>query len=189
MIPQQAENEQFYRDLVNAQRGLYAYIVRLLPSVADANDVLQETNVVLLRKQKEFRPGENFNAWAAGIARFQVMAFRRDAGRERLVFSEPLLDDLAARGADRIERTNVMFEAMELCRERLSPPDRELLDYRYADNLAVASIAQQLGRTPRAISQALYRIRITLLECIEQSVGSQSPNSPPSSRESENVRE
>ncbi len=189
MIPPQAENEQFYRDLVNAQRGLYAYIVRLLPNTTDANDVLQETNVVLLRKQKEFRPDENFNAWAAGIARFQVMAFRRDAGRERLVFSEPLLDDLAARGVARIERTNVMFEAMELCREKLSEGDRELLDFRYADSLAVANIAEQLGRTPRAISQALYRIRITLLECIEQSLGSQSPNSPQSSQESDNARE
>lgn len=166
------DEEQFYRDLVNAQRGLYAFIVRLIPHAEDANDVLQETNVVILRKQKDFRVGESFDAWAAGIARYQVLAFRRDAGRERLVFSEPLLDKLAARGVPTVNRINVMFEAMELCRKKLSEADRQLLDYRYSDSLTVAEIANSLGRTPKAISQSLYRIRITLLECIERTASS-----------------
>ncbi len=173
MASPQAENEQFYRDLVGAQRGLYAYIVRMVPNVADANDVLQETNLVLLRKQGEFRPGADFNAWAAGIARFQVLAFRRDAGRNRLVFGNELLDRLAERGVEKIDRANVLFEAMELCREKLSEPDRQLLDFRYDDGQAVAEIAEQLGRSPRAVSQALYRIRMTLLECIEQTLNAQ----------------
>jgi RNA polymerase sigma-70 factor, ECF subfamily len=167
MIPH-VDEEQFYRDLMNAQRGLYAFIVRLIPHAEDANDVLQETNVVLLSKKKEFRVGENFNAWAAGIARFQVLAFRRDAGRNRVVFSEPLLDQLAAKGVLTADRMNVMFEAMELCRNKLDEAERQLLDFRYSEGLSVAEIAKNLGRTPRAITQSLYRIRITLLECIER---------------------
>jgi RNA polymerase sigma-70 factor, ECF subfamily len=168
-----SEENEFCCKLVNVQQGLFTYILRLLPNVADANDVLQKTNVVILGKQKEFRAGGDFNAWVAGIARYQVLAFRRDAQRDRLVFRDQLLDQLADQGTARISGTNLLFEALELCRSKLSPSDRELLEYRYAENLPAAAIAENLGRSPHAVSQALYRIRIALLECIEKAVGSQ----------------
>ena len=141
--------------------------------VADASDVLQKTNVVLLRRQKDFRAGADFNAWAAGIARRQVLEFYRDASRDRLVFREELLDRLADRGIGQIGSTNVMFDAMQLCRGKLSEADQQLLDYRYSDDSPVTKIAEKLGRTPHAISQSLYRIRVVLLECIEQALNSQ----------------
>ena len=166
----QRDNEAFYRSLIDAQRGLYAYILRLLPNPTDANDVLQETNLVIIGKQSEFRTGANFIAWAAGIARYQVLAFRRDAGRERLVFGDQLVDQLATRGVVQTDKLGIMFEALEHCRAKLSGPDLRLLDSRYGENLSVAEIAAKVGRSPRAISQALYRIRITLLECIQQVV-------------------
>ena len=169
----QQYDEEFGRRLVNAQRGLFGYILRLLPNATDANDVLQETNVVILRKQQEFCVGADFNAWAAGIARHQVLAHRRDASRNRLVFSEQLLDQLAARHITEIGNTDVMFEAMELCRVKLSEADRQLLECRYADNLPVTEIAYRTGRTPHAVSQSLYRIRTALLECIQLVLASQ----------------
>jgi RNA polymerase sigma-70 factor, ECF subfamily len=172
-------DEEFCRQLVDAQRGLFGYILRLLPDATDARDVLQETNAVILRKEQEFRPGADFNAWAAGIARRQVLAFRRDASRSRLVFSEQLLDQLAARHAPRIGDIDVMFEAMELCRARLSQSDQRLLESRYTDDVSVAEIASQTGRAPHAVSQSLYRIRVTLLECIQLVLAAQkSANGP-----------
>jgi RNA polymerase sigma-70 factor, ECF subfamily len=169
----QNDNEEFYCRLVDAQRTLYAYILRLLPNAADANDVLQETNMVLMRRRNDFRPGAEFVAWAAGVARFQVLAFRRDAGRQRLVFGEPLLDQLAAREAVKADTLDAMFTALERCRAKLSAADCRLLDSRYGENLSVTEIAERDGRSPRAISQALYRIRVLLLDCIQQVVRSQ----------------
>lgn len=170
-MPRQLDNEEFCRKLVDAQRGLYAFIVRLVPRFVDANDVLQKTNLVLLGKQREFHAEGNFNAWAAGIARNQVLAFCRDARRDRLVFSEEIIGQIADRGLDRIGDADILFEAMELRREKLGEADRELLDFRYNDNLSVGNIAETLGRSPHAVSQALYRIRTTLLECIRQKLG------------------
>ena len=172
-MSRQSENEEFHRNMLNAQRGLYAYIVRLMPNVTDASDVLQKTNVVMLSRQKDFRTGADFNAWAAGIARYQVLAYRRDARRGRLVFREELLDQLADRGVAQISSTNVVFDAMQLCRGKLSEADQQLLDCRYAENLPVTKIAENLGRSPHAISQALYRIRVALLGCIQQVLSSQ----------------
>jgi RNA polymerase sigma-70 factor, ECF subfamily len=165
------DHDEFCRGLADVQRTLYAYILRLLPNAADANDVLQETNLVLIRKQDEFRSGSDFLAWAVGIARYQVLAFRRDEGRDRLVFGDRLFDQLANRGAVKSGTLDVMFEALNLCREKLSEADRTMLESRYGDDLSVTNIAKTLGRSPRAISQALYRIRVTLLECVQQALG------------------
>jgi RNA polymerase sigma-70 factor, ECF subfamily len=173
VMSRQQHDEEFCRRLVDVQRGLFGYILRLLPDATDASDVLQETNAVILRKEQEFRAGTDFAAWAAGIARHQVLAFRRDVRRERLVFSDQLLDQLATRTPPQSDDADAMFEAMELCRVRLTEADQWLLESRYADNVSVAEIARTTGRTPHAVSQSLYRIRLTLLQCIQLVLASQ----------------
>jgi RNA polymerase sigma-70 factor, ECF subfamily len=159
-------NEVVQQNLVDAQRGLYTYILRLLPNAADANDVLQETNLVILRKQAEFRPGTNFAAWAATIAHNQVLLFRLRMRRERLFFDERLINQLALSGVARVGNLNPMVEALDRCKNKLNLVDQELLEKRYGDGLTVPQLAATVGRAPRAISQALYRIRIALMECI-----------------------
>ena len=152
--------------------GLYTYILRLLPNAADANDVLQETNLVVLRKQSEFQPGTNFAAWAAKIAHNQVLSFRLKKYRERLFFDEPLIHQLAVSGVSRIGNLNPMVEALDSCKEKLSVVDQELLERRYGDGLTVTQLAATAGRAPRATSQALYRIRVALMGCIQQFLAS-----------------
>ncbi|HVJ69575.1 MAG TPA: sigma factor, partial [Caulifigura sp.] len=58
------------------QRRLFAYIMSLVRSPNDAEDILQEVNVVLWRKRDDFHAGTDFLAWAFRISRTQVMAFR-----------------------------------------------------------------------------------------------------------------
>ena len=87
--------EQFVQQLTACQTMLYAYILMLLPSHDDADDVLQETNLVLWRKADEFVDGTEFGAWACRVAHFQVRAWLRDAQRDRHVFDPELLGSLA----------------------------------------------------------------------------------------------
>lgn len=167
------QNESVLQELVDSQRGLYIYILRLLPNAADANDVLQETNMVALRKQADFRPGTNFAAWVATIAHNQVLSFRLKKQRERLFFDEQLINHLAISGISRIGNLNPMVEALDRCKQKLSIVDQELLECRYGDGLPVTQVAARVGRAPKAISQALYRIRVALMECIQHFLASQ----------------
>jgi RNA polymerase sigma-70 factor, ECF subfamily len=171
MMSMSCYDEHFLRQLIDAQRGLYTYILRLLPRAADANDVLQETNLVILRKGADFQPGTDFGAWAATIAHFQVLSFRLKMKRERLCFDEELINQLAAAGT-RIDNLNPTVEALDHCKDKLSAVDRDLLEQRYGDGLSVAQVAASVGRAPRAISQALYRIRLALMDCIQQFLAS-----------------
>ncbi len=68
--------EEFVRLLMANERRLLAYILTLLPHVADAQDVLQETSIVLWRKFGEYRPGSDFTAWAYRVAHNMVRNYR-----------------------------------------------------------------------------------------------------------------
>ena len=63
------QTETFIGHVMEHQRELYAFILSMLPNLTEADDVLQETNMVLWRKREEFEPGTNFGAWARTVAR------------------------------------------------------------------------------------------------------------------------
>ena len=86
--PRQAT--EFVQLLTSHQRRLYVYIMTFLPHLADADEVLQETNVVLWSKAHEFILGTSFSDWAYKIAYFQVLAFRKRGVRSRLVFAQDM---------------------------------------------------------------------------------------------------
>ena len=87
-----APSEHFVRELTRCQNGVFAYILSLVGNSDAARDIQQETNVVLWRKVGEFSEGSNFMPWALGIARMQVLSFRRDHQRDRHVFDDQVLE-------------------------------------------------------------------------------------------------
>ena len=84
------ESEQFVELMTNFQGRLYAFILSLMGDPNSANDILQETNIVLWNKSSEFELGTNFKAWSFRIASFQVMAYRQRCMRDRLIFDDDM---------------------------------------------------------------------------------------------------
>src|SRR5262249_34859663 len=80
--------ELFIRLLGQSHRSLHLYVMSLVPNRNDAEDILQQTNLVLWREFHQFEPGTNFTAWACRVAFNQVLAWRKRRQRDRLVFSE-----------------------------------------------------------------------------------------------------
>lgn len=163
------DNSEFLQSVLGCQRQLYAYILKLVVNTADAQDLLQETNLVLIRKQEEFCEIANFPAWATQIAYNQVLAFWTRRRRNRLYFDDELLRQLADEGASRLAMEDSDLSLLGDCLDKLALQDRELLEKRYAVNLTARQIASDVGRSAQAISQALYRIRCTLMRCIDDS--------------------
>jgi RNA polymerase sigma-70 factor, ECF subfamily len=166
-------NDEFLMRLLGCQRGLYTYIFKLVANAADAQDILQETNVVLLRKQDEFPQIKSFNAWAAHIAYVQVLAHRSQLKRKRFCQNEQLLEQLAQEGEELLQDTDPKIDALVQCIELLTPEDRELIENRYLRDMPARKIAPQTGRSPGAIAQSLYRIRLILMRCIDKRLSTQ----------------
>lgn len=161
-------SDQFIVSLTASQPSLYACILALLPDRAAALDILQETNLTLWHKADDFEPGTNFLAWACRIARYHILNFRRKAQNARVVFDEELFTELAERQAARIEEFDARAASLQMCLEKLPSAQRELVERRYAPGGSVQRIAEADGKSAGAISQTLYRLRETLLNCVRQ---------------------
>lgn len=160
--------EQMVQLLTNAQLPLRRYIRTLVFDRADAEDVLQEANLLAWRRIKEYQHNTNFTAWVCKIAYFQVLTLRKQNARNRLRFSDQLVEQLAASVSADSGWGKSDAEAFELCMAKLRSQDRELVQLRYEPNATIESVALHVGRSIKAVYNAMSRIRTRLLECIQQ---------------------
>ena len=168
------ESDEAYVQLITAeQRRLYGFILMLIADAEKAKDVLQEVNLVLWRKADSYQEGTNFGAWARKIARYQALAHCQSQRRDRHVFDDALIDQLAEGAEHRIDLVGVRTNALHVCLEKLTDQDRDLLRDRYGHDQTLAVIAQRLGRSASRVSNIMYKIRRQLFECIERTVGTE----------------
>ena len=163
-------SDDFVALLTGSQRKLHAYIFSLVWNPADADDILQETNIVLLKKSAEYDTSRQFLPWAFTIARFQALAGLKRRQRLRFVFDEALAMFLA----DEAAREDPVLEARRLalanCLQKLPTAQRDLLVRRYQPQAVVGDMATALGLTLKALSDRLRRIREKLLDCISRTL-------------------
>jgi len=150
------------------QRRIFAYIHALVPSRADAEDLLQETSLVIVEKFHEFRRDTDFVAWAFQIAWWRVRAARQKFARAKVIFNDEVLEAVAATAASMHEEVSERHEALARCLQKLHPRDRDLLLTRYEPGASVEHAAQSSGRTLEAAYKALARLRKLLLDCVTQ---------------------
>ena len=168
-------NDDFVRLLTSVQDRLYAYIRTMAPSADAAREILQETNVVLLRKAEELEDGQSFDAWACQVAYYEVLSYRRDRARDRHIFGEELLERIAATAQGQVQHANTRMAALENCLDRLSDAQRTLITTRYSQGLKVKEIAAAGNQPTKTIATKLYRIRQTLLDCVERLQSGEDP--------------
>ena len=150
-------NEKFVQLLTGQQNQIYMYILSLVGNPVDARDVLQETNLVLWRKADEFEPDSDFAAWAGTVARYQVLAYRSQCSRDRLIFDDAVVAQLVdSHGVDDVDSPEHEV-ALRECVEQLKPADRQALHQRYEPDGSVKEVAKSLDRTPVATAAYLLR--------------------------------
>ena len=171
--PRSGPTPEFLLLLTSHQSTLYASISAMLGGVEGAQDVLQETNVVLLEKAGDYDAARPFVPWAVTFAKFQVLAWRKRQTRDRLVLD----DELFAAVADRLANESAeggppsrMLDAVEGCLQKLMPDWRSLVDARYVNGEAVQDIAARLGCSVNVVSVTLFRIRKALLDCVRMTL-------------------
>jgi RNA polymerase sigma-70 factor (ECF subfamily) len=170
---QNSNSSEIVALIARHQARLGGLVRCLLVRAADVDDVLQEVNSVLWEKANEFETGTDFWAWASQIARFKALNHIRKYSRDRLVFDDKLLNELADLANERLSQIDHRRDALEGCLNELPPPQRQLIDLRYAGGHAIESIAEIIGRPQASIRQTLYRIRQALLACIESKLQSE----------------
>ncbi|MCU0749044.1 MAG: sigma-70 family RNA polymerase sigma factor [Akkermansiaceae bacterium] len=162
-------DSEIMRLLTSHQGMLYAFILSIHPNRVAAQDILQETNMVIWKKRALFEPGTNFKAWSFRFAHFQTLAhLKRVKNREWMVFSEKLMESMSEEACEALDDFDQRSGALKNCLAKLSPTDQDLIRSHYQSGLPLAELGGRLGRTRAAIKQALLRVRRNLRTCIER---------------------
>lgn len=159
------------------QRQIFAYIYTLVPDRHDAEDLLQETSVVICDKFDEFTPGTDFVAWACQIAWWRIRYARQKFARAKVVFDDEVLEKVAHTAATLRHELDERHEALAGCLQKLAPRDRELLLTRYEPGCGVAEAAERTGRSMDAAYKALNRLRKLLHDCVTHALAQLHPHS------------
>jgi len=159
--------ERFVRLFAQVRDNLFAYVFSLLPHWSDAEDVFQQTSLVLWRKFGEFRPDSDFLAWACKTAFYEVRNFRRTASRNRLRFNDALLEQLAEERDVSPQRESRRRDFLLDCIPKLSDDQRVLLCRAYEGETTIRQLAGELHRSPQTIYNRLNLLRRTLFDCVE----------------------
>ena len=148
------------------QRQIFSYIYTLVPDRHDAEDLLQETSLVICEKFDEFKDGTDFVAWACQIAWWRVRAARQKYARSKIIFDDRVLEAVAGTALTMAAEIDARHEALALCLQKLPPRDRELVLTRYERGHGVEEAARRTGRSMDAAYKALNRLRKLLLDCV-----------------------
>ncbi len=161
--------ESFTRLLGANQKRILGFILSLVPAGPDAEDILQNTYIVMWQKFDEFELGTNFTAWAMRIARFQVMEFWSRQQRTRARLSDETIDLVLERLADpkQHEKLSPLSEALEHCLGKLRPQQLQMVRSRYSDECEVSEIAEELRMSVDAVYKSLSRTRRQLFDCVQ----------------------
>jgi len=134
-------------------KPLHAYLVRLCGDAAEAEDLVQESWIRIVRAASSFDPARRFRGWAYGIATNVARdRYRRLRARGGVHASLPAQTPAAAGAEGRsIARLDLRGRLAELP-ERL----RQALVLRYYDGLSEPEIAEALGIARGTVKSRLH---------------------------------
>ncbi len=162
------QTEQFAKLWVACQATVAGFVRSLVPDWQQAEEVLQRVAVTLVRKFDQYDQSRSFAAWAIGVAKYEVLYFRRERATDRHVFDDEIVDRIAA-GYQRFAADADPFRiALERCLGTLDGRAQQAIELRYARGLASPAVAREMRLSAGAVRMLLCRVRQSLRACIER---------------------
>ena len=159
---------RFVQELTNAQFDLHAFVCVLLGNRDAAKDVLQNTNMILLRHAAEYDAGRPFLPWAKAFAHNQIRAYLKREKRSRMVFDDSLVAALAEECREEPEESGRALDWLDACLEELTAMQKALIRARYFQRESIPVLAKLLKRSEISVYVQIHRIRRLLGVCIEK---------------------
>lgn len=163
-----SKQTRFIQALTECQEALRGYCYAKTRIWADAEDVMQKTNLKLWELEADWDRERPFLPWALGVARITVLSHYRDRQRDRLVFDEDVMELMEKPLRIEAEKTPELVLAMRHCLGRIEAKPREILKAHYLEGWSLGEIAESVGRSVSGIKSLLFRLRRELASCIEK---------------------
>lgn len=163
-----AAQQRFLSLFLRSEREIFRYVAALVPNVADAEDIVQQTALALWEKFDAYDPRQPFTPWACRFALNKARQWIERRQRWQTLLDQGLAEELARRRQELQPELERRLGRLETCMDKLPAEQRTLLRGYYYERTDVETLAARGGRTVAATYKLLQRIRQTLRLCIER---------------------
>ncbi len=166
--------EQFTKQWSTSERVIRLYLNSAIYNRADAQDVLQRVALCAYQKYDEYDASQSFQGWLFGIAKFEVLGYFRNLGRNPEVIDSEISERLADNMEDQSEaisrEDDERREKLEQLLTQLPEKAQELVRLRFFENREYDEIARLLNTNEGAVRTALSRIIAKLRSMAKESM-------------------
>jgi RNA polymerase sigma-70 factor (ECF subfamily) len=156
------------RLFIQYQPAVRGYILAMIPDFALADDVVQETFMVVSRKAATFEIGSSFSSWVRAIARFKALEALRSRKHRFEVLSDEVLEALDAEHRTLPSQVDERLSHLAACIEKLAPQAKRSIQLRYVGDHLPPEIARRMRCTVQSVNVTLSRARVFLRECVSR---------------------
>lgn len=174
-VEYQLRAEQFVALHTRNQQRVSAFVHMLVPNWQDAEEIVQDTFLILWKKIEEFDPSTDFFSWAARVAQFEVLNYRRSKQRQSQMMDPATIEALAATAVEMKDDISERREALAKCIQDLVPKDQKILSLRYREGGSISIVSKAFDRTVAHMHRELRKIRERLLRCVRSRMSAQCP--------------
>ena len=139
----------------------------LVPNVADAEDIVQQTALALWEKFDAYDSSQPFTPWACRFALNKTKQWIERRQRWQALLEGGLVEELAQRRDELRPEIETRLKHLEGCLNKLPAEQRAIVDGYYYRRDGIEKLAAHSGRTVAATYKTLQRIREALQLCIE----------------------
>jgi RNA polymerase sigma-70 factor (ECF subfamily) len=162
-----AAQQRFLSLFLRSEREVFRYVAALVPNVADAEDIVQQTALVLWEKFDAYNPDLPFTPWACRFALNKTRQWLERRQRWQALLEGGLAEELAQRREELRPEMDLRLRHLEGCLGRLPDEQRSLVEGYYYRRDGIEQLAANSGRTVAATYKWLQRVRQALQACIE----------------------
>ena len=165
-----AAQQRFISLFLRSEREVFRYVSALVPNVADAEDIVQQTAVALWEKFDAYDPTLPFTPWACRFALNKARQWIERRQRWQMLLADGLAEELERRREELRPELEVRLKHLEGCLGKLPDEQRMLVEGYYYRRDGIEKLADCSGGTAGATYKKLQRIRQALQDCIENAI-------------------
>lgn len=166
---QSAAQQRFLSLFLRSEREIFRYVATLVPSMADAEDIVQQTALALWEKFDAYDSSQPFTPWACRFALNKTKQWIERHQRWQALLESGLAEELAQRREDLRPEMELRLRHLESCLGKLPDEQRSIVEGYYYHREGIEKVAENSRRTVAGTYKTLQRIRAALQTCIENS--------------------
>src|SRR5436190_23436823 len=137
-----ASQQRFLSLFLRSEREIFRYVAALVPNMADAEDIVQQTALSLWEKFDSYDPNQPFTPWACRFALNKTKQWIERRQRWQALLEHGLAEELAQRREEMQPELDIRLKYLEGCLGNLPDGQRSLVEGYYYSRNVIEELAE-----------------------------------------------